>query len=61
VGNAPVTYIRDVIPYSFLACPDWMKEAGERYAVLEDQFSKLFTVHVPTDQEMIEDVLKTSY
>lgn len=58
VGNAPVTYIRDVIPYSFLACPDWMKEAGEKYAVLENQFSGIFKVHIPTDQEMIEDVLK---
>ena len=58
VGNAPVTYIREMIPYSFMACPDWMKEAGERYAVLEDQFSKLFTVHIPTDQEVIEDILK---
>ena len=58
VGNAPVTYIRDVIPYSFLACPDWMKEAGEKYAVLENQFSEIFKVHIPTDQEMIEDVLK---
>ena len=61
VSNAPVTVIRDYIPYSFLACGDWMKEAGERYAVLENQFSSLFKVHVPTDQEMIEDILKTSY
>lgn len=61
VSNAPVTVIRDYIPYSFLACGDWMKEAGERYAILENQFSSLFKVHIPTDQEMIEDVLKTSY
>ena len=58
VTNTPVTYIRDLIPYSFMACGDWMKEAGKEYAVLEDQFSSLFKVHVPTDQEMIEDILK---
>lgn len=58
VGNAPVTFIQDVIPYSFLACPDWMKEAGEMYAVLENQFTGIFKTHIPTDQEMIEDILK---
>ena len=58
VGNAPVTYIQDMIPYSFMACPDWMKEAGERYAVLENQFSGIFKVHIPTDQEMIEEAVK---
>ena len=58
VSNAPVTFIRETIPYSFMACPDWMKEAGEMYETLEEELNNLFKVHIPTDQEMIESILR---
>lgn len=58
ISNGSITYIRDVIPYPIMACPDWMKQAGEMYAVLENQFSDIFNAHIPTDQEMIEEIMK---
>ncbi len=58
ISNSPIVHLEAKIPYSFMACPDWMNEAGEMYSKLEDEFNKLFVVHIPTDQEMIEDILK---
>ena len=56
-SNMTLIDITDVIPYSFLSCPDWMQEAGKMYAELENTFSALFGNHVPTDREMIESTL----
>lgn len=57
ISNATVIQIVDIIPYSFLSCPDWMTEAGEMYAQLEDEFTALFRKHTPTNREMIESSL----
>ena len=53
-SNTTIVEIVEIIPYSFLSCPDWMREAGEMYATLENEFASLFTGHVPTNREMIE-------
>lgn len=57
ISNVTVIQIVDIIPYSFLSCPDWMTEAGEMYAQLEDEFIILFRKHTPTGREMIESSL----
>ena len=56
--SANVVSITPNIPYSMFVLPDAMIRAGEMYATLENEFSKLFKVHTPTDQEMIESVIK---
>lgn len=56
-SNASVTTIQPVISYDFLACADWMREAGAQYANLESEFSSLFKDHVQTDTEMITAAL----
>ena len=48
--NAPVVQLMEQIPYSYLSCESWMNEAGEMYSELENQFTTLFTNHVPTDK-----------
>jgi len=55
-SNASVVTLMEQIPYSYLSCPDWMIEAGEMYAELEEQISALFTAHVPTDKELVEQL-----
>ena len=35
-----------------------MKELGKMYATLENEFSELFTKHIPTDSELILSSLK---
>lgn len=57
-SDANVVVLIPVIPYSILACADWMIQTGEQYAALEDQFTDLFKVHTPTAAEMIESILK---
>lgn len=47
----------DVIPYNYLSCGDWMIEAGEMYAYLENEFVSLFKKHTPTYRELIESSL----
>ncbi len=56
-SNTTVIEIVDIIPYSFLSCADWMIEAGEMYAQLEEGFAALFRKHTPTDREMLESSL----
>lgn len=56
-SNSTFIELVDIVPYSFLACADWIKQAGEMYGELETEFTALFTNHVPTDKEMIESVL----
>ena len=46
------------VPYRLIALKDNMIAAGKKYAELEDEFSDLFTAHVPTDTEMILNSLK---
>ena len=58
MSNATVVTMVDVIPYSFLACADWMQQIGEEYAALEDEFSSLFKNHVPSDKELILNTLR---
>lgn len=58
-GNASVIRIQERIPYDFLACADWMKQAGKEYAALEEEFSDVFKTHIPTDRELIESTLKS--
>lgn len=57
-SNITTLEIFEVIPYSFLACGEWMEKAGKLYGELETEFNALFTNHVPTDAEVIESILK---
>ncbi len=57
-SNASVIKMQARIPYDFLACADWMKDAGAEYAALEEEFSDVFKTHIPTDRELIESTLK---
>lgn len=57
MSNATVIEIVDIVPYSYLSCADWMKDAGELYAQLEKEFASLFDKHTPTDREMLESSL----
>ena len=56
-GATPVIITPDV-PYFYLTLPDTMKELGKMYATLENEFSELFTKHIPTDGELILSSLK---
>lgn len=56
-GATPVIITPDV-PYFYLTLPDTMKELGKMYATLENEFSELFTRHIPTDGELILSSLK---
>ena len=56
-GATPIIITPDV-PYSYLNLPDIMKGLGEMYAKLENEFSELFTKHIPTDSELILSSLK---
>lgn len=56
-GATPVIITPDV-PYFYLTLPDTMKELGKMYATLENEFSELFTKHIPTDSELILSSLK---
>lgn len=57
-ANTTLVSITPNIPYSIFALPDAMIRAGKMYAALEDEFSELFKGHTPTDQEMIESVIR---
>lgn len=48
----PVIIIPNV-PYEYYAVPDNMRELGKMYARLENEFSEVFTKHIPTDSELI--------
>ena len=56
-GATPVIITPDV-PYFYLTLPDTMKELGKMYATLGNEFSELFTKHIPTDSELILSSLK---
>ncbi|MFR9113677.1 MAG: hypothetical protein ACLVJ7_18360 [Acutalibacteraceae bacterium] len=56
--NATPFIIVPNIPYEYYAVPETMKELGEMYATLENEFSELFTKHIPTDSELILSSLK---
>ena len=56
--NATPFIIVPNIPYEYYAVPETMKELGKMYAVLENEFSELFTKHIPTDSELILSSLK---
>lgn len=56
-GATPIAITPDV-PYFYLTLPDTMKELGKMYATLENEFSELFTKHIPTDSELILSSLK---
>lgn len=56
--NATPFIIVPNIPYEYYAVPETMKELGKMYATLENEFSELFTKHIPTDSELILSSLK---
>lgn len=56
-GATPIIITPDV-SYSYLNLPDTMKGLGEMYVKLENEFSELFTKHIPTDSELILSSLK---
>ena len=56
--NATPIIIVPNISYEYYAVPDTMKELGKMYATLENEFSELFTKHIPTDGELILSSLK---
>lgn len=56
-SNATVIEVVDIIPYSYLSCADWMTEAGNMYARLEEEFAAIFKQHTPTDREILESNL----
>lgn len=56
--NATPFIIVPNIPYEYYAVPETMQELGKMYATLENEFSELFTKHIPTDSELILSSLK---
>lgn len=52
-NNETLVTITPDVSYSYLALPTTMRELGKMYANLENEFSDLFTKHIPTDSELI--------
>lgn len=57
VGDSTIFVVTDKIPYSFLACSDWMIEAGRGYESLQKELSTLFDTTPQPDK----DILKSSF
>lgn len=58
VSNSPLITVSEVIPYSHMACSDWMIEAGKSYEMLNGEFNSLYNSAPATDTETMNSVLQ---